>query len=77
MHEIGIATLLLMLLAAMAYFLPTIVGVARMVPHLGSVFVVNLFLGWTFVGWVVALALAARSRSTLVQVDAEQDIGVP
>ena len=23
--------------------------------------VVNLFLGWTFIGWVVALAMAARS----------------
>jgi hypothetical protein len=33
------------------------------VPNLGSVAVINTFLGWTFIGWVVALAMAARSRS--------------
>jgi len=44
------------------YFLPTIVATARKVPNVGSVFVINLFLGWTFIGWVVALAMAARSR---------------
>jgi hypothetical protein len=27
----------------------------------GSVVVINIFLGWTFIGWVVALAMAARS----------------
>jgi hypothetical protein len=45
-----------------AYFVPTIVAAARKVPNQGSVFVINLFLGWTVIGWVVALAMAARSR---------------
>jgi len=31
---------------------------------MGSVLVINLFLGWTFIGWVVAMAIAARSRPT-------------
>jgi len=44
-----------------AYFLPTIVAHARKVPNLGSVAVINTFLGWTLIGWVVALAMAARS----------------
>lgn len=43
------------------YFLPTIVAVSRKVPNRGSVFVINAFVGWTFIGWVVALAMAARS----------------
>jgi Superinfection immunity protein len=43
------------------YFVPTIVGVVRGVPNVGSVAVINVFLGWTFIGWVVALAMAARS----------------
>lgn len=42
-------------------FVPTIVGVIRKVPNIGSVVVINLFLGWTLVGWVVALAMAART----------------
>jgi hypothetical protein len=45
-----------------AYFFPTIVAAARKVPNQGSVFVINLFLGWTLIGWIVALAMAARSR---------------
>lgn len=43
------------------YFLPSIIGYKRQVPDIGSVIVINLFLGWTLIGWVVALALAARS----------------
>ena len=58
-------TVLFLLWAAMAlgvYFVPTIVARVRRVPNTGSVLVVNVFLGWTLVGWVVALAMAARSR---------------
>lgn len=43
------------------YFLPTIVAIARKVPNVGSVFVVNLLLGWLLVPWVIALAMAVRS----------------
>jgi len=44
------------------YFIPTIVAFVRHVPDRGTVIVLNLFLGWTFIGWVVALSMAARSR---------------
>jgi Superinfection immunity protein len=44
------------------YFLPIFVARARRVPDLAPVVVINVFLGWTFVGWVVALALAVRER---------------
>ena len=33
----------------------------RKVPNFGSIAVINLFLGWTLIGWVVALAMAFRS----------------
>jgi len=49
------------LIVSLAYFLPTIVAVYRKVPNQGSVAVINVFLGWTLIGWVVALAMAARS----------------
>jgi hypothetical protein len=45
------------------YFLPTTVAVSRKVSDQGSVAVINFFLGWTLVGWVVALAMACRSRT--------------
>jgi hypothetical protein len=47
------------------YFLPSVVAVARKVTHQGSVVVINVFLGWTFIGWVVALAMACRTSKVL------------
>jgi hypothetical protein len=56
------------------YFVPVIVGAIRSVPNIGSVFVVNFFLGWTFIGWVVALAMASRSQPAPVQLQATQQV---
>lgn len=54
-----------LLVVLVLYFLPSIVGLARKVTHRGSVVVINLFLGWTFIGWVVALAMACRTIQVL------------
>lgn len=43
------------------YFLPTIFAWARNAKAMDGVLVINLFLGWTFIGWVIALAWAASS----------------
>lgn len=43
------------------YFLPTIIAVVRKVRNLGSVVVINFFLGWTLIGWVVALSMSMRT----------------
>ncbi|MFF4583619.1 superinfection immunity protein [Streptomyces sp. NPDC001373] len=51
------------LVALVLYFVPTVVALGRTVPNRGSVIVVNIFLGWTLIGWVVALAMAARSKA--------------
>lgn len=45
-----------------AYLLPIIIAGVRRVVNIGSVFAINLLLGWTFVGWVVALAMALRTN---------------
>ena len=58
-------------IAAALYLLPVLVGLARRVPDIGSVAVINILLGWTLVGWVLALALALRSvrpASPVIQV---------
>jgi hypothetical protein len=43
------------------YMLPSIVAAHRQVPNVGSVVVIDLLLGWTLIGWVVAMAMAART----------------
>mgnify|MGYP003651519634 CR=1 FL=1 len=40
------------------YFLPTIVARKRCPSKSTAVFILNLFLGWTLLGWVIALAMA-------------------
>jgi hypothetical protein len=62
----GAAVILVFILIGL-YFVPTIVAVIRKVPNLGSVIVINLFLGWSVIGWVVALAMAARSTPAAPQ----------
>jgi hypothetical protein len=43
------------------YLLPVLIGLVRGAPDLVSVAVVNVLLGWTLFGWVIALAMALRS----------------
>ena len=40
------------------YFLPDWIAQSRGHPNRGSIFILNLFLGWTFLGWVAALIWA-------------------
>lgn len=54
------------------YWIPTVVAGTRHVPNLGSVVIINFFLGWTLIGWVVALAMACRSRAPSPQPAAPQ-----
>jgi len=64
----GLGLLILLVIGGAFYFLPSIIASVRKVPNLGSVIVINIFLGWTFIGWIVALAMAMRSPLTPVQV---------
>ena len=54
--------LVLLVIGGAVYCLPTIVSGAR---HrlIAPVLVINIFLGWTLLGWVLALAMAVTERS--------------
>ena len=54
-------TIIFVIIGIGMYFIPTIVAKVRGVSNLGSVAVINVFLGWTFVGWIIALAMACKS----------------
>ena len=45
------------------YFVPSIVG--RHKANATAILVLNIFLGWTFVGWVVALVWAFTKDSVV------------
>ena len=63
-----IATLIL--LALISYFLPTVVASIRGHADTGPIFIINLFLGWSLIGWVAALAWASKDikRTTTAEV---------
>jgi len=55
------------LLGAAIYFFPSIIAFGRQHHQQWAILVLNLFLGWTLIGWVAALVWAA----TRVRRDAD------
>lgn len=43
------------------YFLPSIIALIRSKRDLLSIFLLNFFLGWTMIGWIIALVWAAKA----------------
>ena len=54
----GVAVVVLVACAIAFYFLPTIIARRRRHRSPEAVFVLNLLLGWTLLGWVGALVWA-------------------
>lgn len=54
------------LLSAVLYFLPSIAGSKKR--NAKAIFFLNLLLGWTIIGWVVALIWAVTVDNTVVPV---------
>jgi T4 superinfection immunity protein len=48
------------------YFLPAIIGFGRGKRDAVSILVLNLLLGWTAIGWVIALVWALRQDVPMV-----------
>ena len=52
--------MLFLIFSVLLYFLPTLI--ARGKPQVLAVFLVNLLLGWTVIGWFVALIWAGAAE---------------
>ena len=55
---ITIDVVVLWMVALIAYLVPSIVAEERNSKKLHPIIIANVFLGWTLVGWVVALVWA-------------------
>lgn len=51
------ALIFLIILTAL-YFIPTFIAVSEKKRDTVAIFLLNLFLGWTFLGWVISLIWA-------------------
>ena len=48
------------------YFLPSIIALARSKRDILAIFLLNLFLGWSVIGWIVALVWALKTDVVVV-----------
>ena len=53
-----IALILGVLFALPVYFVPTIIAAIRKTRNLVTIIILNLLVGWTFLGWVASLVWA-------------------
>jgi hypothetical protein len=54
-------TILILAAGIVAYFLPAMVAALLGHRHFAGITILNIFLGWTLVGWVIALVWAVTS----------------
>ncbi|HEX5430144.1 MAG TPA: superinfection immunity protein [Patescibacteria group bacterium] len=40
------------------YFIPTLIGIRKHNEKIAVILIINLLLGWTYVGWLLALGIA-------------------
>lgn len=57
-RTMGIPELVVLLLLLVAYFLPSVIAVARKKTQVTPILLIDLLLGWTVIGWIGALIWA-------------------
>ncbi len=57
--EIG----LLLLIFSPVYFIPTIIAIVRNAKQKLGIILLNIFAGWTLIGWVIALIWSIVGKS--------------
>jgi hypothetical protein len=50
------------------YFFPTIGAYFKGYPSLRAFFLANLFFGWTFLGWIILLGVAATTKPVVTPI---------
>jgi uncharacterized membrane protein YhaH (DUF805 family) len=62
--------------AIIVYFIPTWIATARKHHNADAIFVTNLLLGWTAIGWIVALiwSLTAVKRESSNNIEIQHDL---
>lgn len=54
---------LLVILGTIMYLIPTFIAAGRKHSNSTAIFIVNLFFGWTFIGWIIALIWASTDNT--------------
>lgn len=68
MNHGGFAGIVFLAVLLGLYFVPSIIAVARKHAQTAPIVLINLFLGWTFIGWIVVFAWAFANQRPPVTV---------
>lgn len=49
------------------HFLPTIIAFSKNTENKNAIFLLNLFLGWTFIFWVITMVMALSNKNAETQ----------
>jgi hypothetical protein len=60
MHVLGLFFFHFLSMWFVMYFLPSIIAMIRSKRDTLAIFLLNLFLGWSVIGWIIALVWAAK-----------------
>jgi hypothetical protein len=66
-----IGLILLGLASIFIYFIPTMIARRDTKRNAAAIFVLNLFVGWSFIGWVIALVWACTSEPKPIILEAK------
>jgi hypothetical protein len=59
-----------LLIGLVFYFLPTILAYSMHRPNVLLIFLINILLGWTVLGWIAALVLVFIDTGTIPTINA-------
>lgn len=65
---ITIQGIIILLMILSLYLLPFIIAKSRGMANRWSIFFLNLFLGWTLIGWVVSLCWSVAGTAEIRRV---------
>lgn len=68
-YALSTGGIILIVVGFLFYFIPTIIALLRNHPNGVSILIVNFFLGWMLIGWVIALAwsCSAKAQSVIIK----------
>lgn len=64
MFGLGGQEIVFVLILVVLYFIPSFIAKSRNHNNKGAIIALNILLGWTFIGWVVALVWALTNNKT-------------
>ncbi len=62
MGKFGITEIIVLVMIVPLYFVPAIIASSRRAADKTGIFLLNLFLGWTFLGWIGSLIWACVGK---------------